>query len=185
MKNKLLIEIEEVIDHQNKLEKPDDSEFLLKKASLREVDQLVELRKLLLSQGSAHYAAASPEEDLAWQASYKNWLRQHIDRNTENIQIVIASQSEGRVIGCAIGIIDYRAPLAGCLNGLTGWVQTVVVEPQFRCSGVATELMVFLLEWFSSKEVFKVALQTTGIAQKLYKKLGFKSSGEDLLIKSL
>lgn len=161
------------------------SEFFVREASTNEIDELVALRKILLSQGKGHYVASSPEEDLAWQISYREWLKKNIEQKTQSINILVSHLQDNCIIGCVIGIIDNRAPMAGCLNGLTGWVQTLITSPKFQRMGVAKAMMKHLFDWFFSQGVSKVALQTTCCASSLYKGLGFRSTGEDFLIKQL
>jgi GNAT superfamily N-acetyltransferase len=154
-------------------------------ASVDDIEKLVRLRKLLLSQGNGHYVSTSPEDDNRWQTHYAEWLAKHIEAGTEYIRIAVAKNPDDEITGCAIGIIDDRAPVPGCLNGRLGWVQTVIVEPSARHQGIALQMMRFLLHWFNAQAVGKVALQTTPVARQLYRRLGFRTSGEDLLIATL
>lgn len=75
--------------------------------------------------------------------------------------------------------------MKGILNGRSGWVQTVVVDPNWRGQGVGEKVMNYLLSWFQEQEVGKIVLQTTAVAKTLYGKLGFEETGEDLLYKQL
>ncbi|MNV98584.1 putative acetyltransferase [compost metagenome] len=100
------------------------------------------------------------------------------------MQIFAAEHREsGQVLGCATAIINQRAPAPGCLNGLSGWVQSVVVAPQWRNRGIARQLMQHLLRWFAIRGVGSVALQSTEAAGTLYQALGFAVSDERLLIR--
>jgi GNAT superfamily N-acetyltransferase len=161
-------------------------ETFVRKAKATDIESLIELRKLLLNQGSGHYVSANAEEQFAWQVSYKNWLLENLDHNPI-IRVIGCSDNKNpeKLMGCAIGIIDQRVPHKGCLNGKMGWVQTMVVHPDFRRKGIAKKLMEDLLGWFVQNHVGKVALQSTENAHPLYEKLGFQDSREILLIKSL
>ena len=68
-------------------------------------------------------------------------------------------------------------------GGLSGWVQSVVVEPQWRNRGIARQLMQHLLRWFANRGVDHVVLQSTESAGTLYQALGFTVSDERLLIR--
>lgn len=159
---------------------------LIRSATFNDIEQLINLRKLLLSQGTGHYVAQTLEDERAWQVNYRAWLMTHINSNA-NIKIVVtySNITEQSITGCAIGIIDERVPFKGCLNGKMGWVQTVVVRPDCRRQGLAEQLMNYLFNWFHNNNVGKVTLQTTSIAKPLYDKLGFLDSGEAFLIKTL
>ncbi|EBV3243180.1 GNAT family N-acetyltransferase [Salmonella enterica subsp. enterica serovar Oranienburg] len=154
-------------------------------AGTADIEGLIRLRKLLLSDGDAHYSATSPEEDLAWQLHYQKWLIQKLNEPAGNVKVVVVHDEADNVIACATGILDERAPMPGILNGVQGWIQSVVVAPEWRGNGLASLLLTALFSWFSSRDAGKVMLQTTLAGDALYRKLGFKNSGEDLLIKTL
>lgn len=158
---------------------------VVRKATINDINRLVELRKWLLSKGTAHYVSKTIEEEAAWQESYRNWLVKNIN-TSEKIRIAVIDEfGKSNIVACAIGIIDERAPMSGCLNGSVGWIQTVVVDPEFRRKGLSELLMQYLLNWFEMNKVGKVTLQTTPMARRLYEKLGFIDSGEELLLKVL
>ncbi|MDT4879514.1 Acetyltransferase (GNAT) family protein [compost metagenome] len=104
--------------------------------------------------------------------------------DSDCVQILAAEHKEsGQVLGCATAIIDQRAPAPNCLNGLSGWVQSVVVEPQWRNRGIARQLMQHVLRWFANRDVGTVILQSTEAAGSLYQALGFAASDERLMIR--
>ncbi len=160
----------------------------IRKAEVKDISSLIELRKLLLNTGSGYYVAKTSKEKRAWEKSYQDWLLNNLTIHADHkIHIIVTHLSKDitRIIGCAIGIIDERVPFSGCMNGKMGWVQTVVVHPAYRRQHVAKKMMNCLFEWFRHNKVSKVSLQTTKIAEPLYENLGFYDSKELLLIKQL
>ena len=152
-------------------------------ASQADLDSLVQLRAYLLDDTGTSYSSKTPEEAARWRAAYRAWLCSRLNAS-DCVQILAAEDKEsGQVLGCATAIIDQRAPAPGCLNGLSGWVQSVVVEPQWRGRGIARQLMQHLLRWFANRGVGYVILQTTPAAGTLYQTLGFSVSDERLLIR--
>lgn len=156
---------------------------LVRVACPEDVESLVELRRHLLDEGPGHYVARTDGERREWRTQYREWLNAHLGR-AEDVHVAVA-QTGADVLGCGIAIIDKRVPMAGCLNGRAGWVQTVIVDPAHRGKGIGEAIMAHLMDWLSSNDVGKVALQTTPVATRLYEKLGFAASGEDLLVKEL
>lgn len=157
--------------------------LIVRPAMVADLNRLVELRAYLLDGTEAMYSSKTPEDSMRWRAAYRTWLSSHL--NTSNCVHVLAAEHKetGEVLGCATAIIDQRAPAPGCLNGLSGWVQSVVVEPRWRNRGIARQLMQNLLRWFASCSVGSVVLQSTEAADKLYQTLGFAISDERLLIR--
>lgn len=152
-------------------------------ATVADLASLVELRAHLLDGGAAIYSSKTPEDSARWRTAYRAWLTNRLSES-DCVQILAAEHKEsGQVLGCATAIIDQRAPAPGCLNGLSGWVQSVVVEPQWRNQGIARMLMQHLLRWFANRGVGSVVLQSTEAAGTLYQALGFEISDERLLIR--
>jgi GNAT superfamily N-acetyltransferase len=157
--------------------------YIVRSATVTDLASLVELRAHLLDGTSASYSSKTPEDALRWRAAYRTWLSSHLNES-DFAQILAAEHKQsGQVLGCATAIIDQRAPAPGCLNGLSGWVQSVVVEPQWRNLGIARQLMQHVLRWFANRGVTSVVLQSTEAADSLYQNLGFIKSEERLLIR--
>lgn len=85
------------------------SPVVARKAEEADIERLIELRKHLLSGGAGHYAAQSPEEESAWQDSYRAWLYKNLQDNPLILVAVASSDEADEIIACAIGIIDERA----------------------------------------------------------------------------
>ena len=155
----------------------------IRKASLSDIPALIDLRQVLLDHGIGHYTSKSPNESLQWKQAYKQWLLQHIKMN-DDINILVGTiDVEQTIVACVIGIVDTRAPMIGCLNGKTGWIQTMVVAKNVQKKGIGGQIMHELLNWFIECGVDKIFLQTTEIAKPLYRRMGFNSIDEETLMK--
>lgn len=150
------------------------------RATHNDIDTLCDLRKYLLSAGKTHYSSNSIEDEINWIRAYKEWLKYNIDNDSINI---ICNFIDDNLVGCLIGIIDQRAPLVGMLNGRSGWIQTVVVHPDYRGNGI-TKINLNLIEnWFLEKSVYKIYLQPSERSENLYFRNGFFDTSEKLLYK--
>lgn len=157
--------------------------FIVRSATAADMASLVELRAYLLDGTDASYSSKTPEDSTRWRAAYRSWLSGHLNES-DCVHVVAAEHKlSGQVIGCATAIIDQRAPAPHCLNGLSGWVQSVVVEPQWRNLGIARQMMQHLLRWFANRGVSSVTLQSTKTADSLYRDLGFVRSDESLMFR--
>lgn len=152
----------------------------IRPAGPADIEALVALRAHLLDGAStASYASRTPEQRLRWKAAYRHWLAAGLADGA--LLRIVAAERDGEVVGCATGLIDVRPPAPDCLSGWCGWVQSVVVSPPCRRQGIAERLMHDLLQWFARRDVAKVQLEATPVAEPLYRKLGFVRSTEGLL----
>lgn len=160
-----------------------ESPFGIRPAASADIALLTELRAYLLDGTAAPYSSGTPDGQARWRAAYRSWLSATLGSN-DNVQVlVLEHRGSGQVVGCATGIIDARAPAAANLNGLSGWVQSVVVAPAWRSRGGARQLMQQLLRWFDNRGVTCVVLQATPGAEGLYLSLGFEPGTERLLMR--
>lgn len=159
-------------------------DYCIREAEYKDIDQLCGLRKILLSNSSGHYSSQNAKEEIEWLNAYKKWLEENIG-NSSFLILVNEDLDRQKVIGCAIAIIDKRVPINGCLNGKSGWVQTVVVDQNYRKKGIMRENMSVIESWFLENSVFKIYLQTTVMAESSYLNIGFNDTGEKYFYKSL
>ncbi|MCP3740790.1 GNAT family N-acetyltransferase [Rossellomorea sp. BNER] len=159
-----------------------NNSLTIRKATIEDTEQLVELRKVLLSSGGTHYAAKNEKDDQAWQRAYREWLKENI--SNKDVAILVGEYGENRdICACVIGIIDLRAPMVGALNGKVGWGQSLVVRQDRRGLGIAETIMEHLHIWFKENEVYKVVAQSSKMAEEFNKKRGYLETGEKLLVK--
>lgn len=154
--------------------------FSVCQARLQDIESLVALRGLLLDEGNSNYSSRSTEDKKLWRTHYREWLKNTLDRKNETL-IAVAMNELQKPIGCAIGIIDQRAPCPGAYNGKSGWVQTVVVDPIWRNQGVGSAVVEFIHNWFRHNGITKWVLQTTPEAEILYQRLGYRDTEEKTL----
>jgi GNAT superfamily N-acetyltransferase len=150
--------------------------IVVRQATSEHFGAVIELRALLLEGSEASYACASAEERKLWRDAYSAWLRNVLSLSQTTHLLVAVS--DGQVVGCVTGFVDLRAPGPDCLNGLCGWVQSLVVSPAFRSRGLSRALMQSLMSWFEGRQVGKVVLQSTPAAEPLYERLGYRRSSE-------
>ncbi|MFI8438381.1 GNAT family N-acetyltransferase [Streptomyces sp. NPDC079020] len=154
-------------------------------AGMGDIEELVRLRGYLLSSGSGAYAARTPVADALWKRAYRAWLSRVLAGDGGGTVQVSVIGPAPALLACAVAVVDQRAPTAHCPSGRSGWVQTVVVDPAARRGGLGGLVMDHALGWLRGAGAEAVVLQTTDAGSPLYRKLGFRPSGEELLSLSL
>jgi len=94
--------------------------------------------------------------------------------NNNNFSIVV--EVKKRIIG--FSSIFYFTRIRG---GLSGVIEDVVVDSQFRGQGIGSLMIDNLCNDALSKNAFKVFLTSNEINSSFYKKLGFTSNGQSLV----
>lgn len=156
-----------------------NNNFEIQEATLSDVDSLILLRAELLDNSNEVYSCNDDSDKKAWRLAYRSWIEEKLGHDNRVVIFIARDVSNGSIIGCITGIIDFRAPSTDCINGLSGWVQSMVVREIHRKQGVATCLFKYLLTWFNTNQVHKVSLQSTDGADVFYKKLGFEPYSEN------
>ncbi|WP_338884339.1 GNAT family N-acetyltransferase [Xenorhabdus sp. TH1] len=148
------------------------------KATLADIDSLIRLRSYLLDNAIEIYGSKIPEDQKRWKEAYKSWLTDYLNSDCDVVIFVAVREKDNQLVGCVTGVIDKRAPTIDCINGLCGWIQSMIVQEDMKQKGVATRLMNRLNQWFSEHGVTKLTLQSTCDAEVFYQKLGFHLSNE-------
>ncbi len=65
-----------------------------------------------------------------------------------------------------------------CGFGETGWIAMVLVDPEYRGSGIAGSLMQHAIAYLQGRGVKSIRLDATAMGQKVYRKLGFRDEYE-------
>ncbi|MDE9493468.1 GNAT family N-acetyltransferase [Xenorhabdus bovienii] len=152
---------------------------IIRKAELNDIEELILLRSRLLDDTHYCYSSHTLEEQKVWKKNYRSWLIDNLNRK-EWINILVAeNHNDKKLYGCVTGIIDHRAPAQDCLNGLSGWIQSMVVLPELQRSGIGTKLIQQLLMWFLALEIKKITLQSTVNSEIFYTSVGFLKSDEN------
>jgi GNAT superfamily N-acetyltransferase len=121
----------------------------------------------------------SMEADLANQVWVPAALTEFRDRLGGDLAVFVVDHpsEEERLVASAAGTIGRRLPTPMNPSGLAGYVQWVCTDAEYRNRGLARQVMVALLDWYTSEGVLSVELHATPMAEQLYRSLGFDDSG--------
>jgi GNAT superfamily N-acetyltransferase len=105
--------------------------------------------------------------------------RQVVERLGDDIAIFVVDHptGDGRLVAAAAGIITRRLPTPFNATGLTGYVQWVATDAEYRRRGLGRLAMTAMLAWYEARHVTVIELHATPVAEPLYLSLGFDDSG--------
>jgi len=138
-----------------------------------DLDQVVALRALLLAE------LGLDVEEPRWRGAARDVLAHGMTAGRLTVQVV---EQDGRVVACAVALLQHRLPTPGTLDGTYGWLEQVVTLPEARGRGAATACVQGCLDWLRARGVREVQMQSTRAGEPLYRELGFTDDPQARLL---
>lgn len=136
---------------------------LLRRATLADVDSLVELRALMF----AEMGVAS--DGVGWAGSARGWFARAVDDPAVCLVVV---ERDGELLSCGLAELRLGAPGPTCPTGVTAQLSNLVTRPGSRGRGLAGRCLAELLEW-SGEHADRAELHASGQGIGLYRSWGF------------
>lgn len=112
-------------------------------------------------------------EEPGWRQAARAWFEREVARR--HTCVVVAQDTHGRVVACAMGQVRDEAPSPSNPTGGSGLVSNVVTHPDVRRQGHARACLEALVAWFRDETgVGRLELFATGEGSGLYEELGFR-----------
>ena len=148
-------------------------EFIVKEASVDDVDLAVYFRQLLF------HEVGSEEEDMI-EGVEEDVKRRYIEEYKNNtIRHFIAYNQQGEAIGITGALLKTDFPYYLFTPGYYGWIIDVYTKPEYRGHHIATTLLQYTNQWLVSVGAYESKLIAVGKKPKeLYEKLGYRSTWE-------
>lgn len=134
-----------------------------RKASIEDVNQLVELRKKqLIDEGC--YSENNIDDEL------ENYFFSSI--NNENLIVWIATEDEHIIGTCGVCFFQYP-PSFSNITGKIAYITNVYTRNEYRKQGIATKLIELIIEEIKNKGCKFARLHASSQGKKIYEKIGF------------
>ena len=133
-------------------------------ATDEDLDEVVALRALLLAELELHV------EEPQWRGTARQALADGLADGRLTVQVC---EQDGRVVSCAVALLQRRLPTPGTLDGTYGWLEQVATLPAARGAGRARACVLGCLDWLRAQGVREVQMQATRAGEPLYRELGF------------
>ena len=142
-------------------------EIQIRIAELPELSLIMEWRMRVLKE-----VFCLPEDtDMTEPCSAKEqYYREHLQDSTHTA--VFACVGE-RIIGCGEICYQTEMPSPDNPNGKCGYLMNIYTLPEYRRMGVGREIVSFLIKDAQLKNVKKLSLESSEMAEKLYQSTGF------------
>ena len=141
-------------------------EIKIRRAELPELSLIVEWRMRVLRE-----VFCLPEDTDMTELYSENeqYYREHLQDGTHTAVFDCAGE---RIIGCG-GIYQEEMPSPDNPNGKCGYLMNIYALPEYRRMGVGREIVSFLIKDAQLKNVKKLSLESSEMAEKLYQSTGF------------
>lgn len=136
-------------------------------ATTSDIDTLIELRIAYLTED---HGALSADTEAKLRRQLPDYFCRHLG---SDLRAFIAEEN-GEAVSCCFLLVTEKPAGPRFPDGLTGTVLNVYTRPDYRCHGIAGQLMKKLLAEARELRLDYVELKATKGALKLYKSIGFE-----------
>lgn len=142
-------------------------EIKIRRAELPELSLIMEWRMRVLRE-----VFCLPEDTDMTELYSENeqYYREHLQDGTHTAVFVCAGE---RIIGCGGICYQTEMPSPDNPNGKCGYLMNIYTLPEYRRMGVGREIVSFLIKDAQLKNVKKLSLESSEMAEKLYQSTGF------------
>lgn len=139
-----------------------------RKASTEDIDQLVELRKKqLIDEGI--------EPSINIDLELSDFFMRKLADDTLTQWLV---EADGKVIACGAVVFYEFPPSYTNRTGKKAYIANMYTDENYRGQGIAKILLMKLVEEVKLRGVSKIWLSASTMGKPVYKKFGFRESGE-------
>jgi GNAT superfamily N-acetyltransferase len=133
-------------------------------ATPNDIEEVVRLRRVLFD--------SLGEADTGWEHRCAAVLRKATSEGWMIVAVVDQPSGPGLA---AVGTAEVQQRLPGPTNpsGLVGYIGTMATEPTFRRQGLASTILECLVAELRAREVQRIELHATPVAEALYRAAGF------------
>ncbi len=153
------------------------SVFTLRRAELRDLDVLVEMRIALLREVGNLSGDSSQSELRSLVEAHRNYFRSNLATGQ---YIGFAAEVKGRIVGTGGLVLLERPPYKGNLTGLEGYLMNVYTVPEWRRKGIARALVEQILAGAKRFGAKRVWLHAEPDAKRIYEAAGFVSKSSEM-----
>ena len=133
-------------------------------ATTDDIAEIVRLRRVLF--------ASLGETDPGWEPTCAEVLEKAMSDGWIVAAVIDVPCGAGLA---AVGTAEVQQRLPGPANpsGLLGYIGTMVTDPVFRGQGMASTILELLLDELRARDVDRIELHATPVAEALYRSAGF------------
>lgn len=139
----------------------------IRKATLDDMPDLINLRIECLRAMDG----LTDEQEAKIREKLEPYFREHLDRD---LIIAIAETAQNTIASTAFIVMSEFPPKPSIITGRIGTLLNVYTYPEHRGTGIATKVVIFLIEEAKRWNVSMVDLNATPGGKPIYEKLGFK-----------
>jgi GNAT superfamily N-acetyltransferase len=138
-------------------------------AGAEDIEQVVALRVAFLQETSA----SSPDTD----PELLSLTRKYVSEKLPTGEFLVwFAEYDGEIVGTGGLIFSHRPPTPSNTSALQAYVLNMYTVPNCRGRGIATMLLVHIIEYVKTTPAKRIILHASEMGQHIYEKLGFKSS---------
>lgn len=109
-----------------------------------------------------------------------DYMKEHLEDNT---LVAWLAEDNGVIIATAMVSYYQLIPMLSNPTGKTGYIINVHTKQEYRRQGIASQLLLNIIEDAKERNVGKLYLSATDMGKPVYEKLGFETLTNDMVYK--
>jgi pyroglutamyl-peptidase len=159
-------------EQENFLQEPStevlSSQVVIRRATVEDIDVLVEMRLALQREIGALYADAPAEGAAQANRQYLQWAM------PAGEFLAWVAEANGHLVACS-GLVFYsRMPGMHGLASREAYVMNMYTHPAYRRLGIASELLNRMIQFAKNRGARRIWLRATSMGKPIYEKIGFE-----------
>ena len=144
------------------------SQVLIRRATVEDIDALVEMRLALQREIGAEYGDAPAEGAAEANRQYLKWALP-----AEEFLAWVA-ETDGQRVACSGLVLYSRVPGMHGLASHEAYVMNMYTHPAYRRQGIASELLDRMIQFARHARARRIWLRATPLGEPVYAKIGFE-----------
>jgi len=153
--------------------KKKESEFIVRRATLRDLDTLVEQRHKMWKD----IRQVTPKQHRIADDVYRKWVVEMVRRRRFAGFLALTKEGKKPVAGGCVWIKEVH-PSPWSSRRRTPYLMSMYTDPSFRGNGLATEIVNSAMKWSEQRGFPSLSLHASKMGRMVYSRLGFEQTNE-------
>lgn len=151
-------------------------DYIIRPATVSDVNDVVHLRRVMFEA----MGYTDPDQYTALEQIWISYFTEKLHTGEYRGWLVFCQGKDNQTMGNALAsggfVIDHHPPSIKNPSGNIGYIMNVITLESYRGQGIATQIMLIMMDWLKSNQITQISLHATDMGAPIYEKIGFRKS---------